>query len=227
VTIADSTTPSAPASVRRAGTDDRSQVVRVLTAAFGDDPVFAWIVPDPDERAALLPGVFDAFAEAYAHHDETHVLLSEDTPGAVISGVALWAPPGVEPIHPDVEDRFFARMAEVAGAHLERFGTVGEIFGAAHPTEPCWFLSLLGVDAGQQGRGFGSAVLGEVLDAADRAGEPAYLEATNQRNRALYERHGFRHVGDLTLPAGPTAYAMWRDPAPSSDGRPSRTTSLR
>lgn len=70
-------------------------------------------------------------------------------------------------------------------------------------------------------------MLGEVLDTADRAGQPAYLEATNQRNRALYERHGFRHVGDLTLPAGPTAYAMWRDPAPSSDGRASRTTSLR
>ena len=158
--------------------------------------------------------MFDAFAEAYAHHDETHVLVPAGAPGAVVSGVALWAPPGAEPILPHVEDRFVARIAEVAGAHLERFGTVGEVFGAAHPTEPCWFLSLLGVDEGHQGRGFGSAVMRAVLDAADRAGEAAYLEATNERNRALYERHGFRHVRDLTLPDGPTSYAMWRDPAP-------------
>jgi GNAT superfamily N-acetyltransferase len=211
------------AAVRRAGADDRAQVIRVLTAAFLDDPVFAWIVPARDERAALLPGVFDAFAEAYAHHDETHVLLPDGEPDAPVCGVALWAPPGAEPIHPDVEDRFVARIAEVAGAHLERFGTVGEVFGAAHPSEACWFLSLLGVDAGQQGRGFGSTVLRGVLDAADLAGEPAYLEATNDRNRALYERHGFRHVGDLTLPDGPTAYAMWRDPAPSAQA----STSLR
>ena len=209
--------------MRRAGADDRTQVVRVLSAAFLDDPVFEWIVPSRDERAALLPGVFEAFAEAYAHHDETHVVVRVGTPEAAVSGVGLWAPPGSEPILPHVEDDFYTRIADVAGAHLERFGTVGEIFGAAHPTDPCWFLSLLGVDAGHQGRGFGSAVLREVLDAADRAGEAAYLEATNERNRALYERHGFRHVGDLTLPDGPTAYAMWRDPAPTTgEGRPAR-----
>lgn len=210
--ITDPTTLTA--SVRRAGADDRTQIVRVLAAAFLDDPVFAWIVPSRDERAELLPGIFDAFAEAYAHHDETHVVVPvAATPGA-LTGVALWAPAGAEPILPHVEDRFFARIAEVAGPHLERFATTGEVFGAAHPTEPCWFLSLLGVDADHQGRGFGSAVLRGVLDAADRAGEPAYLEATNDRNRALYQRHGFRHVGDLTLPDGPTAYAMWRDPSP-------------
>ena len=214
MTITDTTDTTPPASVRRAGVDDRTQVVRVLTAAFLDDPVFEWIVPSRDERTALLPGVFDAFAEAYAHHDETHVVVPGDTSEAVVSGVSLWAPPGAEPILPHVEDRFYARIAEVAGAHLERFGTVGEVFGAAHPTAPCWFLSLIGVDAGHQGRGLGSTVLREVLDAADRSGEAAYLEATNERNRALYERHGFRHVGDLTLPDGPTSYAMWRDPAP-------------
>ena len=225
MTITDTTdtTDTPPASVRRAGADDRTQVVRVLSAAFLDDPVFEWIVPSRDERTALLPGVFEAFAEAYAHHDQTHVVVRAGTPESTVSGVALWAPPGSEPILPHVKDHFYTRIADVAGAHLERFGTVGEIFDAAHPTEPCWFLSLLGVDTGHQGRGFGSAVLREVLDAADRAAEPAYLEATNERNRALYERHGFRHVGDLTLPDGPTSYAMWRDPAPTTgEGRPAR-----
>jgi hypothetical protein len=51
-----------------------------------------------------------------------------------------------------------------------------------------------------------------VLDAADRAGEAAYLEATSSRNRALYERHGFTCIGDLGLPDGPTVYALWRTP---------------
>lgn len=209
------TDTSTPLTVRRADAADRSTVVGVLSAAFLDDPVFVWIVPDRDERAALLPGIFDAFADAYARHDETHVLATGDAPAAPIGGAALWAPPGVAPIHPDDEPRFFTRVAEVAGGHLDRFATTGEIFDAAHPSEPCWFLSLLGVDGAHQGRGFGSALLRRVLDEADRAGQPAYLEATSPRNRALYERHGFRHVRDLPLPDGPTAYAMWRDPVPA------------
>jgi ribosomal protein S18 acetylase RimI-like enzyme len=89
---------------------------------------------------------------------------------------------------------------------------VVELFGAAHPHEPAWYLQFLGVDPAYQGRGLGSALLRDVLDAADESGQAAYLEASSDRNRALYERHGFAHLGDLTLPDGPTAYAMWRDP---------------
>jgi len=39
--------------------------------------------------------------------------------------------------------------------------------------------------------------------------------ATSARKRGLYERHGFACVRDLTLPDGPAAFAMWREPAGS------------
>jgi hypothetical protein len=51
-----------------------------------------------------------------------------------------------------------------------------------------------------------------VLSVADRNGQPAFLVATSPRNREFYERHGFRCTVDLTLPNGPTAFAMWREP---------------
>src|SRR3546814_20566016 len=89
----------------------------------------------------------------------------------------------------------------------------GERFGAVHPHEPAWYLQFLGVAAAHQGHGHGSTLLREVLAGADAAGEAAYLEATTQRNRALYERHGFRYISDLELPDGPTSYALWRDPS--------------
>jgi hypothetical protein len=44
-------------------------------------------------------------------------------------------------------------------------------------------------------------------------GSPAYLEATSRRNRALYERHGFVTIGELTVADCPPLYAMWRPPA--------------
>jgi len=46
----------------------------------------------------------------------------------------------------------------------------------AHPHEPHYYLSVLGVDPGSQGRGVGSALLAPGLGLCDREGVPAYLE---------------------------------------------------
>jgi hypothetical protein len=52
-----------------------------------------------------------------------------------------------------------------------------------------------------------------VLERCDRDGTPAYLNATSPRNRALYERHGFRTVNELRTSDCPPLWAMWREPA--------------
>jgi len=42
---------------------------------------------------------------------------------------------------------------------------------------------------------------------------PAYLEASTERNRGLYLRHGFADRGGLRLPGdGPRMWPMWREP---------------
>lgn len=192
---------------RRATPADRRHVTRVLTSGFLDDPVFAWCIPSRDERLVTLPPFFDAFADAFARHDATEV-VGTPTP----TGVALWAPFGAPPVHPEDAGALDARIAAIAGENLERFGICSQVFEAAHPHEPAWFLQFIAVEASARGRGLGSALLRSVLDRADAAGEAAYLEATSPQNRALYERHGFRVIEELPLPAGPTAWAMWRDP---------------
>jgi GNAT superfamily N-acetyltransferase len=62
----------------------------------------------------------------------------------------------------------------------------------------------------------GSALLRAVLERCDRDGTPAYLEASCERNRQLYLRHGFTDLEPLPLPdGGPVMYPMWREPAGS------------
>jgi GNAT superfamily N-acetyltransferase len=212
VPITDQTTPRQAATVRRAVTADRPDVTRTLTSAFVDDPVFSWLIPDPAQRAVALPAVFAAYADAFARHDETLIGQQAGGTGRATTGVAMWAPPGTAPIDAAEEGRFGARIVDAAAAHLGRFVACGDVFGAAHPHEPCWYLQFLGVDPAHQGRSHGSALLRATLARADRDGRPAYLEATSRRNRAFYERHGFRCVADLVLPDGPTAFAMWREP---------------
>ena len=85
-----------------------------------------------------------------------------------------------------------------------------EQMGGYHPTEPHWYLPMIGVDPSQQGRGIGSALLTHALAICDRDGLPAYLESSNPKNVPLYERHGFEVVGTIQAGSSPTIRAMLR-----------------
>jgi GNAT superfamily N-acetyltransferase len=190
--------------VRRAAGADLPALGRSLAAAFHDDPVLGWIVPDADRRRERFPALFAAFGEAFLLHDETYVTAD----GA---GAALWSPPGVEPIIPAHEEVFIGRLTEILEADTERAGQYPEVADTHHPVEPCFYLQFVGVEPGRQGRGTGSRLLSGVLTRCDEQGTPAYLEATSPDNRRLYERHGFETVDELVLPDGPPIWTMWRE----------------
>src|SRR2546423_1534352 len=60
-----------------------------------------------------------------------------------------------------------------------------------HPDDRShWYLFILGAEQTAQGRGLGSALLAHMLARVDAHGMPAYLESSNERNLALYGRHG-------------------------------------
>ncbi len=190
--------------VGRATSTDIPTISRTLAHAFQDDPVFAWIVPDPDARRDRLPAVFAAFAELYLSHDETYVAADG-------LGAALWEPAGAAPAGEDEAEAFGARLAAALGDHAGRALELDELLEQHHPQQDCTYLQFMGVRPGHQGRGLGSELLATVLQRCDATGTPAYLEATSVDNRRLYERHGFEVVGELTLPRGPSLWRMWRE----------------
>jgi GNAT superfamily N-acetyltransferase len=192
--------------IRKADPADLPALGYALGAAFHDDPVLSWIIPDEARRRARLTPLMELFARRFQPHGENH--LNESATGA-----AVWAPPGAEFSQQD-DERFEAALVALAGDDIARATRVMELLDANHPTGvPHWYLMLLGVIPERQGRGIGSALLRSVLDRADREGSPAYLEATSRLNRALYERHGFVTIGELTVADCPPLYAMWRPPA--------------
>ena len=183
---------------------DTTAMAVALAAAFQHDPVSRWFSPDDDRRGAMLPSFFAVFVEAYMAWGETYT-----DPG--LAGAALWARPGSDPLGTD--PGYGERLAEIAGVDAPRLFDVVERLEASAPTEAHHHLQILGVHPARQGAGLGGALMRPVLDRCDRDGVPAYLEATSDRNRALYERHRFRTVGTVPLPDGPTLWRMWRDPA--------------
>lgn len=197
-------TEHAAVEIRPTNPADRAAVVRALSEAFADDPVFSWIYPDRDNRHRILPAFFTLFEEHSAGRGGN--LIAGDDLGA-----AIWVPPGQALVDPADEEAFGTALVALSPDDVERLMVSNELFEAHHPTEPHWYLSLLGVTEAHRGEGVGSALLRAATERCDDAGMPAYLEATNVDNRRLYERHGFVVTDDIVLPDGPTAFAMWRE----------------
>jgi ribosomal protein S18 acetylase RimI-like enzyme len=83
-----------------------------------------------------------------------------------------------------------------------------------HPTEPYWYLPVIGVDSTHQRKGYGSALMRHVLAECDREGTLAYLESSNPENISLYARHGFGILGMVQTGTMPPIILMVREPRP-------------
>ena len=81
-----------------------------------------------------------------------------------------------------------------------------------HPSEPDWYLPLIGVDPAQQSRGYGSALIEHALIQCDRDQKLAYLESSNPKNISLHKRHGFELLGTIRVGASPPICPMLRKP---------------
>jgi len=179
---------------------DLPDVTDTLALSFYDDPVVMWWINDGSRRRQLLPRFFGAVAKSYLGYDEIY---------AVDEGVsaAVWAPPG-----PEADDELPTVLGEVVEEYAERLFEILELMEEKHPVEPHYYLFLLGTKPGWQGRGLGSSLMAPVLETCDRDRVPAYLEATSERNKQLYLRHGFEVVDEIPLPDGPKMWPMWRLP---------------
>lgn len=189
-------------AVRSATERDHQRVIDVITLAFSTDPMARWAYPDAATYLAAMPETVKAFGGHGFAHGTVHVV--DDGAAA-----AMWLPPGVDP---DSE-----RLAALTEQHCppEQLSDMMQVFeqmGSYHPSEPCWYLPLIGVDPMRQGQGHGSALLRHALEQCDRDGVIAYLESSNPRNVPLYERHGFASLGSIQAGSSPMIVPMLRRP---------------
>src|SRR5262245_51980582 len=192
-------------STRTATEADLQGIGRSLARAFDDDPVWRWLVPDDRRWVKDVPWVF-----RYAAKEQLRQQTVWTTPD--LGATAIWAPPGHRPsalrqllVVPRMATVFRARSLD--GLRLETALLKGR------PSEPHWYLGVLGTEPAHQGRGYGSAILRPVLDRCDAKGTGAYLESSKESNIPFYRRHGFEVIGELqVVPTAPMLWRMWRDP---------------
>jgi ribosomal protein S18 acetylase RimI-like enzyme len=186
--------------VRTATLADKAAANGALLLAFASDPATRWIWAAPEAYLAHFP----AFARAFGGKafDQASAYIADGGAGA-----ALWLPPGTAPD----EDELGELLQRTAPARMQpEISSLLEQMGRYHPSEPHWYLPLIGIDPARQGRGLGSALMRHALAACDRDRLPAYLESANPQNLPFYERHGFKRLGTIQAGDAPPFFPMLR-----------------
>lgn len=186
--------------IKTALTSDQAGAIGVLTLAFSSDPMARWSLSDPVKYLATFSSIAKAFGGSAFEKGTAYIANG-------FTGAALWLPPGAGSDEESLKRLFDENTDDNIKEDMQSIFEQMEKF---HPTEPHWYLPMIGVDPAHQGAGIGSALMTEGLKAVDRDGLIAYLESSNPRNISLYQRHGFEVIGEIQSGSSPVLRPMLR-----------------
>jgi ribosomal protein S18 acetylase RimI-like enzyme len=205
--------------LRYAAFDDVPRLAALMGSAFMRDPVSRWLFPDETDRAVRHPAFFQVLLDQAVTRGTVHRT-------ADYTAVALWLMVG--PGGPFATTRSAeAALMEACGPNYDRFRDLDYLMQLHHPASGRHaYLPFIAVAPERWGQGIGTVLLRHRLSQLDLAGLPAYLEASSNRSRALYQRLGFQPTTDtLNLPGGPSLFPMWRTaPAQAAARWPTNAT---
>lgn len=176
-----------------AGPADLPGLVVTCAAAFSDDPMIRW--PMPDATPAMLQELFRVILTPYLEFGVLWKIHGCD-------GGAAWLPPGVTERFDEIEQSARAAINPLTSDGGARYAGFWDWLGAHLPGEPCWFLDLVAVAPAAQGQGLGRALVTHGLDRARADGCPAFLETGTPRNVPFYQSLGFQIVDKQQAPDG-------------------------
>ncbi|WP_375480060.1 GNAT family N-acetyltransferase [uncultured Nostoc sp.] len=185
-----------------------ADVVALEVLAFNTDPASRWLYPEPRQYLTYFPQFISFFGGKAFEHNTAYYIGD-------YFGAALWVPPGIEPDAQPLVDLIQHSVAEQTQADMFALLEQMEHY---HPTEPHWYLAILGVEPKQQGKGYGSALIQKILQECDRTQTPAYLESSNPSSVPFYERHGFEAIGTIQAGTSPMLFPMIRYPDRKTEG---------
>jgi ribosomal protein S18 acetylase RimI-like enzyme len=194
-----------PEGIRDARPSDWKQLGSITGEAFFEDPVNLWIFGN----TRTMPPVFGELARSiYLPRGICHIHSDK--------GATMWA-------HSDQSRELstlqtmrlvWSLMTKGEKGAAKRGMTAGETMAREHPKEAHLYLFTIGTRKAARGQGLGKKLIQPMLDAADRASLPCYLENSNpEMNTGFYVSHGFERVKMFEVgPGSPLMEAMWREP---------------
>ena len=196
------------------------EAARALYLALVPDPFYVTLEDrcgrEPETaREAMFRYMDFALKEA---RDHGRLTLPPDN----ASGAAVWS----RPLPDETAEKLAARkktfiLEQMGRGSLDAYARIVDFMagqsGDAVP-EDAWYLSILGIRPGCQGKGLGKILMMPVLEEIDRLNLPAYAESFTPENFGFYERLGFRPEKTVVEPLTASAYTILVRPPRASEG---------
>ncbi|WBB67850.1 hypothetical protein [Micromonospora sp. WMMD812] len=196
---------------------DSGHVAGLVAESLHASPVGAWLVPDGDQRRAVLSAVTRIWVDHALLFGEVFLLADR-------SAAAVWFH-RYRPIPPPAS--YHHRLTAVCGDHLDRFRRLDRLLTVRRPTEAHNHLAFLAVQPAAWHAARTAGLLARCLVRMDRLALPAYAEVATAAEAALYARHGYVAREPFALPDGTTIHPLWRRPAAQPQATRTRPTRRR
>jgi ribosomal protein S18 acetylase RimI-like enzyme len=190
--------------MKKATAIDKSLVVNLLTASFGENQSVNYIIRQNDKRSKHIRALMDYSFEVCSLFGE--VWLSDDRKACALVLYPQQKRTTFKIILLDLGLIFRAIGIRGIQKTLNREAKIKEL----QPKEKMAYLWFIGVDITDQHQGIGSQLLKEVVADATLKNLPVYLETSTDRNLPWYERFGFEIYNELKLSY--TLFFLKREP---------------
>jgi ribosomal protein S18 acetylase RimI-like enzyme len=178
----------------------------VQSSAFQNDPLWQYLIPNPEKRANMLPKFFRVFLKASIRCGQAYGISDP------VEGVAIWCAPNQRRF--EFSGVFIASLPRlVFGGFLFPFLKALKVFSRIEAMQrkcapkPHYYLNTLAVLPESQGKGLASKLVRPFLEKADEESVGVYVETMAPSNVVLYEHYGFQRREQCYVPK--TEVRIW------------------
>ena len=190
---------------------EEDQLGKTMSAAFFDDPLMKYMVPDDSKR--LDKGNW-FMSKAIGYCTKWGEVYTDDN----FTGGSAWLTPGNTKMSTMrvLRAGLWQMPFRIGLGGFSRFNKLDSTASAVHKKHvqgDHWYLLVLGTHPDQQGTGIGTAAIDAGVAKADEAGLLAYLETGTESNVEYYTKRDFKIAEEFLIDGHLKAWAMVRQPS--------------
>ena len=195
---------------------DIDMAARVISQAFVEDPLCAFMLPFRRTRISTLLKFFRAYSEVNIKNQRGY------GSGEPLQGVAFWKFPDQEDLSISIKSlgKFLPLLFTMYPiGYIRAKGILKQIdeLYKKYANEPHFYLDNLGVLQSARGKGVSSSLIRPILEIADGRKTIVYTDTVTHTNVPIYEHFGFQSMEEVSVKGtGITVWAL-RRPVQASD----------